>query len=113
MLEAAKDAKRFVAGRGRNELLEDRQLLYALVKCVEIMGEAAIKLSASTKLQAPGIPWPKVINMRHRLVHAYFDIDVDFVWSTVAEDLPPLMDILELWLAREPMPNLDLPPGQG
>jgi uncharacterized protein with HEPN domain len=67
----------------------------ALSRCLEVLGEAASKLSAEVRDQFPGIPCAKMISMRNRLIHAYFDVDLDIVWTTVAEDLPPLLPVLD------------------
>jgi uncharacterized protein with HEPN domain len=66
----------------------------ALVKAIEIIGEAAYQVSSETRWQIPGVPWEDIMGMRHRLVHAYFDIDLDVLWSTVQNDLPPLIAVL-------------------
>ncbi|MEI2692864.1 MAG: HepT-like ribonuclease domain-containing protein [Anaerolineae bacterium] len=66
----------------------------ALVKEVEIIGEAAYLISAATRKQLPGVPWEDIIGMRHRLIHAYFDINLDILWKTVQNDLPPLAETL-------------------
>jgi uncharacterized protein with HEPN domain len=52
------------------------------------------------RLRFPGIPFAKMISMRNRLIHAYFDVDLDIVWTTVSEDLPPLLVVLESVLAQ-------------
>lgn len=88
MVDAAEAALRFVAGRQRRDLDADRMLLFALVRAVEIVGEAASKVSPDTRAATPSIPWPAMIAMRHRLVHACFDINADILWQTVTEELP-------------------------
>jgi len=100
MLEAARDALAFAAGRTREDLDGDRKLVLAVVKCVEIIGEAASHVSEEGRSEASGLAWKDMVAMRHRLVHAYFDIDLDVVWSTIQEDLPPLADALQGILAR-------------
>ena len=95
MLDASKDAEQFVEGRRREDLQGDRMLLLSLVKCIEIVGEAASKVSEGGQREIPELPWGLIVTMRHRLVHAYYDIDSDRVWDTVKGDLPPLMAILE------------------
>jgi uncharacterized protein with HEPN domain len=95
MRDAAKEAMAFVSGRTRSDLKHDRQLLLALVKSIEIVGEAASQVTEGTRGRIAGIPWPAIIAMRHRLVHAYFDVDADRVWDTVADDLPPLIEALD------------------
>lgn len=102
MLDAAKEAIGFVRGRTRADLDSDRQLALALVKAIEIVGEAAYQVSPTTRAQLTEVPWIDIIGMRHRLVHAYFDINMDVLWRTVHDDLPPLIDVLER-IAPEPL----------
>ncbi|PIQ97886.1 MAG: hypothetical protein COV67_01880 [Nitrospinae bacterium CG11_big_fil_rev_8_21_14_0_20_56_8] len=101
MLDAAREALAFAREKSRPTLNTDRMLLLALVKSIEIVGEAASGLSEICRNQYPAIPWRNIINMRHRLIHAYFDINPDVVWNTVAEDLPPLMAELEKILQQD------------
>lgn len=75
MLDAATEALRFTSGRQREDLEADRQLTWALIKAIEIIGEAAGQLSEETKTEHSNIPWRDIIGMRNRLVHAYFDIN--------------------------------------
>ena len=95
MLDAAQDALSFAEGRAREELDTDRQLVLAIVKCVEIIGEAAGQVSPEARADLSALPWRKMVAMRHRLVHAYYDINPDVVWSTLQEDLPPLIEALK------------------
>lgn len=99
MLEAARQATSFVENRTREELDNDRQLELALIKAIEIIGEAATKLTKQCRDTSPQIPWENIIGMRNRLIHAYFDVNHDILWSTVENDLPPLMIELEKILA--------------
>ena len=84
MLDAARDAISFAQGRNRSDLDRDRQFVLALVQCVQIVGEAAARVSEETRSTLPDLPWAAIIGMRNRLVHGYYDIDHDEVWSTVA-----------------------------
>jgi len=95
MRDAAREALEFAAGRSRAALDEDRMLVLALVKAIEIIGEAASQISQPTRQRLTRIPWPAIVTMRHRLVHAYFDINLDTVWNTVIEDVPELLAELE------------------
>jgi|BarGraIncu00222A_1022003.scaffolds.fasta_scaffold104047_1 uncharacterized protein with HEPN domain len=99
MRDAAREAAGFIAKRSRQDLAADRQLTLALVKEVEIIGEAAGRISDDVRVAVPAIPWVDVIGMRNRLVHVYFDIDLDRLWDTVQQDLPPLAEELERTLA--------------
>jgi uncharacterized protein with HEPN domain len=100
MLDAARDALTFVHGRTRQDLDTDRLLSYGLVRAIEVIGEAASKVTADGRGAAPGIPWPSVIGMRNRIVHAYYDIDLDRVWDTITDDLPPLVTELTQLLSE-------------
>ena len=100
MLEAAQEAIYFVQERTRADLDRDRMLVLALTKCVEIIGEAAYQLELVTQTQLPTIPWDDIIAMRHRLVHAYFDINLDILWQTIQDDLPPLAEKLHNFLDK-------------
>ena len=95
MLDAAQEAIEFAQGRTRIDLDGDRKLILALVKDIEIIGETAYRISPTTRDQLPGMPWDDIIDMRHRLVHGYFDVNLDILWRTVQDDLPPLIAELE------------------
>ncbi len=85
----------FARGRVRDDLETDRQLLLSLVKEIETVGEAASQVTDPTRQELADIPWNSIIAMRNRLVHAYFSINLDILWSTVQQDLPALIDLLE------------------
>lgn len=95
MLDAAREAISFAEGRERADLDSDRMLLHSLVRCIEIIGEAATRVSTEQRQQFDDIPWQDVVSMRNRLIHGYFDVDPDRVWDTVVDDLPPLIGALE------------------
>ncbi len=108
MLEAARDAVSFVDNKTRADLDTDRMRLLALVRSIEIIGEAASRLSKEFQQAHPHIPWAVIVAMRNRLIHAYFDIDLDIVWNTVAHDLPPLIAALEALATADPPAGDDL-----
>lgn len=91
MLDAAVEAMEFIEGCTRGDLNTNKMLSRALVRDIEIIGEAASKVSAGSQKECPSLPWPNIISMRNRLIHGYFDIDLDRVWDTVIDDLPPLI----------------------
>jgi uncharacterized protein with HEPN domain len=99
MLEAALEALSFIKGKSRDDLSADRLLALGLTREVEIIGEAASKVSEECRAALPKIPWPMVIGIRNRLIHAYFEVDLEIVWSTVTSDLPDLVRELEDALA--------------
>lgn len=94
LVDAAERAIQFTAGRSRWDLDTDEMLKLALTKLVEIVGEAAKQVSAETKDAYPAVPWSAAARMRDRLVHHYFDIDIDVLWSTVQDDLPALLALI-------------------
>ena len=74
--------------------------MFALVRAVEIAGEAASRVTAETRAELPDLPWASIVAMRNRLVHAYFDINRDILWTTVTETAPPLAERLKNLLAE-------------
>ena len=91
MIEAAESALMFVDRRERAALDEDRMLQFALVRAIEIVGEAASKISDESRAEMPNIPWSAIVGMRNRLVHAYFEINHEILWNTVSQALPELL----------------------
>ena len=91
MLDAAKEAQRFAAGRSREDLDDDRMRTLSLVKLIEIIGEAANGITAECRNRCPKIPWLDIIGMRHVIVHGYDVVDLDVVWRAAASDLPELL----------------------
>jgi uncharacterized protein with HEPN domain len=94
MIEAAETVEEFVSGRVRADLDSDRILLFALIRAIEVLGEAAAKVSPETRTVTQGIPWPRIISMRNRLIHAYFDVDRSILWKTATEEIPALLPVL-------------------
>lgn len=91
LIEAAENALRFAAGRGREEFQPGQLVFEAVVRQIEIIGEAATHLPEEIRAQAPAVPWANLIGMRNRLIHGYFAIDPDIVWSVVHDKLPALI----------------------
>ena len=105
MLDSAREAVGFADGRSRADLDTDRMLQHALVRCVEIAGEAASQVSSEFREQHPEVAWREAASMRNRLIHAYFDVNLDILWSTVTQDLPALIAHLEQILAGASQPD--------
>ena len=100
MLDAAREAISFAEGKTVEDMIQDRMLLLSLVKEIEIVGEAASRMSAEARAAITGVPWPVIIAMRNRLTHGYFDWDAERIWTTVKSDLPNLARLLEQALSR-------------
>lgn len=95
MLDAVTEALTFTKDACREDLEDNRMLALAIIKELEIIGEATSKLTAEFKELNSHIPWIDIVGMRNRLTHGYFDIDLDRVWDTVVVDLEPLRGELE------------------
>lgn len=95
----AQRAQKFMAGRTRDDLEQDEMLAYAVVRCLEIIGEAAAQTTPETYTAFPQLEWRKMIGMRNRIVHDYGNVDLDIVWYTVVDILPQLVTTLEEILA--------------
>ncbi len=95
MLDSTQAILSFIKGKQRTNLDTDRLLLSGIIRELEILGEAAGKVTLSTQHLFPNIPWRQLIGMRNRLIHAYFDISRDVIWKTIKNDLPPFYNDLE------------------
>ncbi len=95
MIQYINSALAFARGRSRADLDPDEMLTFALVRAVEVVGEAGANVSPEGRAEIPGVPWRAVVGMRNRLVHAYVEVDLDILWTTVTEALPPLLEQLE------------------
>jgi uncharacterized protein with HEPN domain len=95
ILDAAREITQAVKGRSRADLDGDHLWALGLTKALEIIGEAASRLSDESRVAMPEVPWDEIVAMRNRLVHVYFDIDMDQVWSTCVHDIYPLMNTVK------------------
>lgn len=101
MLDAARKAIDLTSGHSRTELDKDEKLSLALVRLLEILGEAAKSVSERFREEYPSIPWRQIAGTRDRLIHGYFDVDLDIVWKIVSIDLPALIPNLEKALSHK------------
>lgn len=94
MIEVAETVERFIAGRQRADLDSDQMLLFALTRAIELLGEAASRITLETRSSLPSVPWLQIVAMRNRLVHVYFDIDRNILWKTAIQEIPALLSLL-------------------
>ena len=95
MVDHARRAVEAVKGRRREDLETDPVLAAALERFIEVIGEAASRVSLTTRDSLAAIPWFEIVGMRNRLVHGYAAVDHDIVWTVVTADLPSLLRELE------------------
>lgn len=100
MLDYSRKAMTIMLGRTREDLITDEILLLALTRAVEIIGEAAVRVSPTIQQNYPLIPWPQIVGLRNRLIHGYDAVDLDILWNIVQSDLPPLIEQLETAIAK-------------
>jgi uncharacterized protein with HEPN domain len=95
MLDHAGEARQLAANRSRRDLDTDRLFHLALTRLLEIIGEAAGRVSESTRNRYPQIAWTQIVGLRNRLIHGYDQVDCDILWAIVSIDLGPLLSELE------------------
>jgi uncharacterized protein with HEPN domain len=109
MLDMAQRAQRMIDGLERADLDRDEKLQLALVRALQVIGEAAWRTSKEFQAAHPQVPWRQIAGFRQRAVHDYFAIDYDIVWQIATKELSPLIASLSLMLAAPPSPPK--PPG--
>ena len=95
MRDHAFEAIAFADGKRREELDADRLLTLALIRLIEIVGEAASRVEIEDRERYPQIPWKQIVGLRNRLIHGYDSVDLDILWEILARDLPTLAQELD------------------
>jgi len=95
IIDAMDDAVSCVEGVKREDLVKDRKTIYAVVRALEIIGEAVKRIPAGVRDRYPQIPWKDMAGMRDKLIHEYFGVNIKRVWKTVKEDIPNLKPLFE------------------
>lgn len=101
MLENAQLAIRFIQGMDYETFSRDNKTVYAVIRAVEVIGEAAANVPDEIRSKYPSLPWRDIRGMRNKLVHQYFGINMEVVWQTIQEDLPMITGELENILKNE------------
>ncbi len=91
----------YVEGVRREQFLKDTRLQDSVIRRLEIIGEAADRISPELRERHSEIPWSAMTGMRNRMIHGYDDIDMDIVWNTSQESIPDLLSLIE------PLTSLD------
>lgn len=101
MRDYSREALELIEGKGREHLDSERLLGLALVRLLEMIGEAANRVSPEYQSLHPSIPWSQIISLRNRLIHGYDAVDMDILWQILKHDLPILIEELDRILSRE------------
>jgi uncharacterized protein with HEPN domain len=105
MQQHAEEAMALAQDRTRADLDGDRVFNLALVRLLEIVGEAAARVTPATRARSSSIPWADIVGLRNRLIHGYNDVDFNLLWQIVQNDLPPLVTALRALLASDEPDN--------
>ena len=95
ILHAAEKAMMFVGGKTKEEFYEDIECQFAVVRAIEIIGEAARRISEEMVAAHPELPWREMISMRNHIIHEYDEIDLEIVWDTMQKDIPRLISLVK------------------
>ena len=98
IIKAMDDASKFVKDLNYDSFVKDRKTVYAVIRALEIIGEATKNIPSGVKNQYPEIPWKDMAGMRDKVIHAYFGVDLKRIWSTVSRDIPSLKACFEKML---------------
>jgi len=90
IIETIEDIRTFTDDISYEKLENDKKTLYAVIRCLEVLGEAVKKIPNSIREEYPEIAWQEIAGMRDKLIHEYFGVDIEIVWDTIQEDLFPL-----------------------
>ncbi len=101
MMESAEKALDFVQGVTQDEFVVDEKTTYAVIRALEVLGEAAKKIPDEVREQYPDIPWRTIAGTRDKLIHEYFGVDLVVIWRTVTEDIPALLPKLRAMLDEQ------------
>ena len=85
----------FIEGFDFDEFAEDDKTVYAVIRALEIIGEATKNLPESLKSGHPEVPWRKMTGTRDKVIHGYFGVELEVVWTTIKEDIPPTKPLIE------------------
>lgn len=101
LLDALQKAEQFVAGMSFEEFAEDEKTVFAVIRALEVVGEAAKKIPEGVRQKYGAVPWRDMGRMRDKLIHHYFGVDLRVVWKTVEEDVPALIPVIERAVIEE------------
>lgn len=95
ILESAREVEMFIVGMNYDKFFRDKKTINAVIRSLEVMGEAAKRVPEEIRANYPEIPWKRMAGMRDKLIHEYAGVDLETVWDVATEELPALKPILE------------------
>jgi len=100
ILDSIQDVEEFISGITFEEFLQNKKINKAIIRSLEVLGEASKKIPDDIKTRYPDVPWKRMSGMRDKLIHEYFGADLNIVWNVVKNELPPIKPFIEQ-LSRE------------
>lgn len=94
IVDAIDDIRAFIEGMSFQAFASDRKTVNAVIRSIEVIGESARNVPLAFRENNPGIPWDKMVGMRNKLIHEYFGVDLEIIWQTINEDIPPLRELI-------------------
>ena len=98
IFDAINDTESFIEGMTLEDFAQDKKTCNAVIRSLEVIGEAAKKIPGFIRKQYPGVPWKRMAGMRDKMIHEYFGVDIEILWKTAKEDIPPLRNSVEAML---------------
>lgn len=98
--ESMNEIEEFIHGIDFDEFSFDKKTINAVIRSLEVIGEAATKIPPDLRDKYPEIPWKRMAGMRNKLIHEYFGVDLEIVWTVSTEEIPPLKPIITKLLAE-------------
>lgn len=95
IIDSINDIESFTVNMAFEDFAKDRKTINAVIRSIEVIGEAAKKIPKSTRDRYPSIPWKKMAGMRDKMIHEYFGVDIKILWKTIKEDIPPLKPLFQ------------------
>lgn len=94
ILDAINDARDFTKAMKFEDFIEDKKTINAVVRSLEVIGEATKKIPNDMRAEYPDIPWKRMAGMRDKLIHDYFGVDLEIVWEVINNELPPIEPLI-------------------
>lgn len=100
VLTAVDETAEFTRGISFEEFTDDPKTINAVLRSLEVLGEAAKGIPDDVRAKAPGVPWKYMAGMRDKLIHEYFGVDLSIVWTVIKSELPPVRSEIQALMAK-------------